>query len=147
VDSPDATNDLGTTNAGTNDVDDADAIDTVAEPWIVGDGDWEAGWNAQDEAADPASVLSFYRTMTALRRTNRALLYGSAQFIGVKRKHYFGYFRELDGERLFIECNLWDKPVRREPVPGQFTLLVSNYATTTLDGVLRPYEANVYRAG
>ncbi|MCL2317357.1 MAG: DUF3459 domain-containing protein, partial [Actinomycetia bacterium] len=114
-------------------------------PWIVGDGDETNGWNAADEADDPASVLTFYRRLIALRRAHRALVYGATTFIAAKRADYFGFMRSLDGERWFIECNLTDRTVRREKVRGTFIRVVSTYDDTTLDGTLRPYEAGVYR--
>ncbi len=116
------------------------------EPWISGDGDERDGWNAADEATNPGSVLAFYRTMTALRREHPALTDGTVAFVAPRRSHYFGYIRACDDERLFIECNLSRAPLRREPVPGGFTLLASTYDQLTLDGNLRPYEANVYQA-
>ena len=116
-----------------------------AEPWIRGDGDEATGWNAQDEAADPDSVLSFYTAMIALRRAHRALTDGEVRFVGTTRRDYLGYLRTCEDETVFVECNLSAHPVRRERRPGAFTLLASNYPTVALDGRLRPYEAAVYR--
>ncbi len=115
-----------------------------ATPWILGAGDENTGWNAQDEAEDPNSVLNFYKSVIALRRQFRALVYGSVKFIGLKRKDYFGYFRTLGEQQLLVECNLSNQTLRREPVSGNFKLVASNYDRITLDGRLRPYEVSIY---
>ena len=116
-----------------------------AEPWISGSGDWAQGWNAQDEAADPSSVLSFYRALIALRREHPALATGSVRFVGENRKHYLGYVRQQGDERFFVECNLSARPLRRHSVPGRFEKLLTSDDTVSLDGTLRPYQASAYR--
>lgn len=87
------------TNAGFN---------AGAKPWLPIGPDY-ATRNAAAEAADPNSVLSFYRGLIAERRTNPAL---SGDFVSVDRedKQVLAYQRTGSGKTVLVLLNFDDKP-------------------------------------
>ncbi len=106
---------------------------TDGEPWI-GFHEHSEGYTVAEQAADPDSVLNWYRWLIQLRRQHRALTIGNVRFIGIRRRDWFGWFRELDGERWFVEVNLTDRTIRRpRNAPGAHRTLA-------------PYESRVMQA-
>jgi len=112
---------------------------TVNTPWIIGDGD-EARCNAAEQMENPESVLRFYQSLIALRKENKALIYGEVYFIKPKRKNYFAYTREMNGDQYGIECNLSAHSLTRSMKWNH--LLLSNFNEN--DKILKPYEARLY---
>jgi oligo-1,6-glucosidase len=113
-----------------------------ATPWIVGDTDYKT-CNVASEEQNPNSVLQFYRALIALRKENHALIYGDFQALHPHRKDLFTYTRTLDGTTFCIECNLSDKPIRRQDSLKHYKRILSNYKEGA--SMLRPYEATIYR--
>jgi alpha-glucosidase len=83
---------------------------TTGEPWLPLHGD-AALRNVASEDADPASMLSFYRRLIALRRAEPALSLGDYGEIGAAGEVLF-YERIAGGRRLLIALNLSDGPAR-----------------------------------
>lgn len=121
---------------------------TAGTPWLQLTEGWQRT-NAAAEQADPASVWHFYRAAIALRHAHPALVYGEFQPVFTRSRAFadvFCYFRTLDGERFYVECNLTAKQVRRPaPLCGRLSPVLCSYGAPA--AALRPYEANVYRVG
>jgi oligo-1,6-glucosidase len=115
---------------------------TKGIPWICSDEDYKE-WNVEEQRKDSSSVYHFYRRLIHLRKTGKALIYGEFEIINRKKKDLFTYYRKLDGEVYYIECNLSGKPIKKPAahMPGE--LLLSNYMEPA--EYLRPYEANLYQ--
>lgn len=92
---------------------------------------------------DRASVYYFYKKLISLRKKNPALVYGDVSITNQKKKNLFTYFREMDGEAFYIECNLSDKALARPQRPVGYQGVISNYEK--LERKLQPYEAVLYR--
>jgi oligo-1,6-glucosidase len=115
---------------------------TEGTAWISSDGE-DTGWNVEKQVEEDGSVWNFYRKLIEYRKLHQAIIYGSFEPIDVHRKDLFTYYRKLEGEAYYVECNLSSKPVkRRHPVNG-YQLVLSNYQE--ISDLLRPYEANLYR--
>ncbi len=115
---------------------------TTGTPWIGLNPDYHES-NAQKQVLDKSSVFNYYKKMIALKKQERILQYG--EFVPYKAhlKDYFGFFRELDGERLFVEINL-AKDEKPSQHPKEVTqLLVSSADSTSRN--LKPYEGRIYR--
>ncbi|MDR2183916.1 MAG: alpha-glucosidase [Clostridiales bacterium] len=97
---------------------------------------WEHG-------ADAESVRDFYKAMIALRKQNPALVYGKTEFAHTKTGDYFAYYRRLDGDVFFVECNLCEAPKGKSRAKAGYQLLLSNYDNDAR--AFAPYEARVYR--
>ena len=87
--------------------------------------------------------LNYYKKIIALKKENRILQYGD--FIAYKEsvKDYFGFYRVLNGERLFIEINISEHP-RPSMHPKAVTHLIVSSADNNTH-TLMPYEARIYR--
>lgn len=116
-------------------------------PWPESD----PGWSVEEQNRDPDSVLAYARACISLRRAHVALRFGNINFWDTKRKDYFAYYRELDGQRLFCEFNLSEQVIARNLPEEPLTYLLGNIhsggalpPTEQPDHKLEPYEARVY---
>lgn len=116
---------------------------TTGTPWLEPEYAPD-GFDAQSQRENPESVWSFYKRLIALRRESEAFVYGGVRFTNENDDGVFTYYRELAGERFYIECNITSEARKRpeDALPGR--LLLSNYGGAP-GPLMRPYEANVYR--
>ncbi len=74
------------------------------EPWLpIGD-DWRT-YNVAEEERDPRSMLSFFRRLTALRRSEPALHIGSYRSIETGDDSVFAYERRHGESRFLVVLN------------------------------------------
>ncbi len=107
--------------------------------------------NAEAEAKNPNSVLSFYKQLIAFRKGNAIIRDGEYKEYSPNNKSIFAYERSLGNKRYIVICNFKNKSVNFNAIEmgargGE--LVISNYATAPkvcTDGLtLNPYEARVY---
>ncbi len=99
--------------------------------------------NVENQKNNPASVLSFYKKLIALRKQNEALVYGEFHPMFLRDTNTFCYFRIAGGKKFYVEINLTqDDRKRPGPLTAGHRLLLANYGGIARH--LRPYEANVY---
>ncbi len=72
--------------------------------WLPVAGDF-ATRNVAAQSADPASMLSFYRALTALRQTEPALTIGAYQSLDAGAGDVFAYLRSQGATRFLIVLN------------------------------------------
>lgn len=122
--------------------DTANAGFTTGTPWLKITGDYRR-FNAEDEQNDKDSVLSFFKEAISLRKNTKALVYG--EFVKVENLHapLYCYYRELDGEKYYIELNLGEKPAPRPLSTDNMELVLSTKSVRT--DMLTAYEGNVYK--
>ncbi|MEG2017600.1 MAG: alpha-glucosidase [Clostridium sp.] len=111
------------------------------KPWIGNDEDYKK-FNVEAELQDRDSIFHFYKKLIFIRKENKALIYGDFKVVNPKKKDIFTYYRELEGRRFYIECNLSNKEIKRCTQVTHYQLILSNYEKES--HVLRPYEANIY---
>jgi oligo-1,6-glucosidase len=120
------------------------------QPWLEGDKDYLTT-NVEEQIFDQNSTVHFYKKLIALRNDSLVLKYGDIQFVGEKRKDFFGYFRTpaLDEESCknkktyFIECNLSNHRIKRQAKKGKYNRILSNYEKQQ-EKFMQPYEATIY---
>ena len=67
--------------------------------------------NVQSEAADPGSLLNWYRRLIALRRSNRALRSGRTVMLDRSNPNVLSYARVSDdGEAVIVSLNMSPRP-------------------------------------
>ena len=98
---------------------------------------------AEEQKEDRDSIYYFYKKLIALRKKYPALIYGEIRITNHSRKNLFTWFRELDGEAFYIECNLSEKPLTRPARPEGFRGLLSSCKEP--GRLMQPYEACLYR--
>lgn len=77
---------------------------TAGEPWLPIADDWRQV-NVEAERDDPASMLTLYRRLLALRRAEPALSVGSWTPVDAEGD-VLAYVREADGARFLVALNL-----------------------------------------
>ncbi len=61
--------------------------------------------NVEDEGRDPASLLSYYKAIIALRQSSDTLRKGDFQFLLNEHSHLMAYERTLDGKKAIVVMN------------------------------------------
>lgn len=106
--------------------------------------------NVEAEAGRKKSVLGFYKKLTALRRQEPIMVYGSYRQLYENDPELIAYERELDGKRWLVLANFTENLISAE---GRIDsadfenarLLLSNYEELgDFPRTVRPYEARLY---
>ena len=77
---------------------------TTGKPWLPLPPDADTR-NVETQSSDRESVLSFYRSLLALRRGTPALQGGSQRLLDVGETDVLAYVREVDGAQAFVALN------------------------------------------
>ena len=109
---------------------------STGEPWLPLNPDWR-GRNVAAAREDPASLLSLYRRLLALRRSSAALSLGD--YVEVSAEDgVLVYERRASDERLLIALNLTGAARTLRLAPGAALILsTSPVAPAAADGGLR----------
>jgi len=118
---------------------------TTGTPWLAVNPD-HVEWNAAAQREDPASVLSHYRRLIALRHELAVVAQGDFGMLLPDHEHVYAFTRSLDGVTLLVVCNL-------SRTPHELALLLpeavgAELVLGNLPGAgeeLRPWEARVLR--
>jgi len=116
---------------------------TTREPWIMVNPNYTR-INVEAEESDADSVLTFYRTLIALRNRECTLQYGDYQPLWTEHNQIFAYTRTLEHETYTVVCNMSAEAAILPLLPAGVVVL-SNIVDAT-DKVLVPYEASVFLA-
>ena len=119
---------------------------TIGEPWLPLGAD-AAARNVAAQQQDPASILSLYRALLALRREDPVLTRGSYRPVRAK-DGVLSYRRELDDQQVLIVLNLEPRAQQVEAPAGEIVL--STHLDRTgerIEGTLsvRPDEGVIVR--
>lgn len=88
-------------------------------------------------------ITDTYKRLITLRKENKALVYGEFEVLN-KKKDRFTYRRRLDGQTFIVDCNLGKNKQKAYVARGGFELVYGSEGAE--DGILRPYEARIWRA-
>ena len=124
---------------------------TSGTPWLPVHEDYQTE-NAEKEAADPASVLSWYHTLADFKKAHPVLIDGDYTEINASSEQIYTFIRENEDEKLLVAVNFTGEnaAVDLSELGADTELLISSYAS--IDGseadaeMLRPYEAVIARA-
>ncbi|NJM54191.1 MAG: alpha-glucosidase [Blastocatellia bacterium] len=121
---------------------------TTGNPWIKIPENYKE-INAEAQEKDPNSPLNYFRKLNKLRKENLALVYGKYTLLDEPNESVYAYIRELNGKKLLILLNFTDKEATANTGVDmkQAKVALGNYATPSIDGKLKPYEAVVYELG
>ena len=107
--------------------------------------------NVANAEADGNSVLHYYRKLIALRKSDKAFVYGTYQDLLPNSKNVWAYMRNSQFGTLVVVANFSTKTTKftlPKHVQGDFQLVTSNYADTPQNlqnMALRPHECAVYK--
>ncbi|MBQ7544367.1 MAG: alpha,alpha-phosphotrehalase [Synergistaceae bacterium] len=100
--------------------------------------------NAASEEGDPASVLSWYKKLLALRKDSPALLSGTYREILGDSEELFAFVRELDGEEIITAANFSLESVKvPDELSGKKLILSSESGINPQE--LASLEARLYK--
>ena len=105
--------------------------------------------NVEKQSNDPDSILSYFRKLIRIRKTNDTLIYGDYEIIDPGNEDLYVYKRILEKSKLLIILNFKEYECKFDKVDGlkDKKIIISNYADTKFDQntiVLRPYEAIIF---
>ena len=120
---------------------------TAGSPWIDAP-DRKREANAQDEANDKTSILSYYKRLILLRKQLPAVAEGDIRFILPEYGGVIAFERTLSDDRLTVLCNFTREP-KKVPYTGKGQWIIGSYEAPPqlTDGtiLLRPLEGCVLR--
>lgn len=119
---------------------------TAGTPWIGVNPNY-THLNAEDEAQDEGSVLSYYKRLTALRHAEELLVYGDFTELLPEDEAVFAYVRSYEGKRALILLNMTgQKAAFALPFAPRGTVKLANVKSPAPLGTkmaLSPWEAQV----
>lgn len=106
--------------------------------------------NVEAAEKDPSSVLSYWKSVIALRKEWRTLVYGDFEALEPENERVFAYKRTLKGEDdALVVLNFADSETELGAgiMPAGFKgkLALGNYTGAGSHRTLRPWEAKVFR--
>lgn len=122
---------------------------TTGKPWLAVNRNYKF-INAEDCLQDKDSIFYHYKKLINIRKHNDTIIYGDYKLLLPEDKNIFAYSRELNGDKIVVVCNFYDKEVNlnfKEDF-NNVEILLSNYKDSSIfmkDLKLRPYEAIMYR--
>jgi oligo-1,6-glucosidase len=118
---------------------------TTGTPWLKVNPNY-ATVNVQNQENDPNSILNYFRKMVQLRKTEPTLIYGDWALVDRANPSVFAYTRTLESKKLLIMLNFKATEAKIDLKGLDLTkakVLISNQATPSVFGTLKPYEAVV----
>ena len=122
---------------------------TTGNPWLAVNKNYKF-INAEDCLQDKDSIFYHYKKLIDIRKHNDTIIYGDYKLLLPEDKNVFAYSRELNGDKIVVVCNFYNKEVNlnfNEDF-NNVEILLSNYKDSSIlmkDLKLRPYEAIMYR--
>ena len=122
---------------------------TTGKPWLKVNKNYKF-INAEDCLQDKDSIFYHYKKLINIRKHNDTIIYGNYKLLLPEDKNVFAYSRKLNGDKIVVVCNFYDKEVNlnfKEDF-NNVEILLSNYKDSSIlmkDLKLRPYEAIMYR--
>ena len=122
---------------------------TTGTPWLAVNKNYDK-INAKQCLQDENSIFNHYKKLIDIRKNNDTIIYGDYKLLCEDDENIFAYVRELNGDKILVVCNFYDKDVEFK-FEGDFNyskVLLSNYndSSKMIEKLkLRPYEAVMSR--
>lgn len=122
---------------------------TTGTPWLAVNKNYDK-INAKQCLQDENSIFNHYKKLIDIRKNNDTIIYGDYKLLCEDDENIFAYVRELNGDKILVVCNFYDKDVEFK-FEGDFNyskVLLSNYndSSKMIEKLkLRPYEVVMYR--
>jgi oligo-1,6-glucosidase len=128
----------------------ANAGFTSGTPWLKLNPNYIA-INQAEQERDSNSCLNYFRSLTALRKANPALVYGKYTLLDKSNPNVYAYTREEGDQKLLIVLNFSQSNSEAQvTIPADAKVLLSNYSDEPVSAdqesiKLRPYEALIFK--
>lgn len=121
---------------------------TAQQPWIKVNPNY-VNINAAQAQKDENSVLHYYKKLIAMRKQDKAFVYGTYTDMLPKDRNVMAYLRESQYGTLAVAANFANKTVTiKLPPLKDYKAILCNYASApqlSQKLTLRPYEAVIYK--
>jgi oligo-1,6-glucosidase len=84
---------------------------TATTPWIRLNPNYHDGVSVAHQEEENYSILSYFRKITAVRKSNRALVYGAYECLAPDHQQIYAYTRTLGADRFLVLLNFSDDTV------------------------------------
>lgn len=103
--------------------------------------------NVEQQLRDEDSVLSYYKNLINLKKSNNVFSYGVYELVDEHHSQIYSYKRKLDNNQVIIMCNLTDEEAEISQTfeIENYDLLLNNYRNIENPQKLKPFEARVYQ--
>ena len=101
---------------------------TTGTPWLAVNKNYDK-INAKQCLQDENSIFNHYKKLIDIRKNNDTIIYGDYKLLCEDDENIFAYVRELNGDKILVVCNFYDKDVEFK-FEGDFNyskVLLSNY--------------------
>ena len=118
---------------------------STGKPWLKVNPNYTS-INVQNLEKNPNSTLHFFRKLTALRKQNPVLVYGTFTILDKNNPNVFAYQRVLDHKKMIILLNFSNQKTKFY-IPFDLknaNLLTNNYNHNPAPNQLLPYQALVF---
>ena len=121
---------------------------TAQQPWIKVNPNY-VSINAAQAQKDENSVLHYYKKLIAMRKQDKAFVYGTYTDMLPKDRNVMAYLRESQYGTLAVAANFANKTVTvKLPPLKDYKAILCNYVSApqlSQKLTLRPYEAVIYK--
>ncbi|MGD6856070.1 glycoside hydrolase family 13 protein [Bacillus infantis] len=129
----------------------ANAGFSSGSPWMKVNSNY-TDINVEKQEKDEESILSFYKKMISLKKSNEVFTYGQYDLLLEDDKQIYAYTRTSEDDQVIVITNLSAKEAvfTSDVILKPESLLLHNYPAAEAEGksvTLKPYEARVYRIG
>ncbi len=109
-----------------------------ATPWLPVNPNYAEGVNVEEQDADPASLLNFYRRMLAVRQATPALVEGEYRPVHERARTYLAFLRQTASQTVLVILNDSNRRRRLDfsslsPRPGRLIFSSQEGAPATCD--------------
>ncbi len=104
--------------------------------------------NVEEAVKNENSIFHHYKKLIKIRKNYETIIYGDYELLRTEDENIFVYTRELNGEKLLIVCNFYEREAKFTFESDAKEILLSNYIDSSLslkEYKLRPYEAIMYK--
>lgn len=121
---------------------------TKGKPWLPVNANHKFV-NVEQQQKDPLSVLQHFKSLTALRKNNAALVHGRYSLLAADHKQVYAYTRTMNGQKFLVLLNFSNTPATitlpeikkiKQTLINNYTGLSHEKATITLEA----YQATVH---
>ncbi|MEH7237243.1 glycoside hydrolase family 13 protein [Bacillus sp. JJ1562] len=116
---------------------------TTATPWIKVNPNY-AEINVENDRHSKRSIFNYYQKLIELRKQHDIIVNGNYELLKTSDDIY-AYKRVMEDEKWYVVCNFTDKTVECNLVEEHVSIILQNYQSPIQSGILRPYEALVWR--
>ena len=115
---------------------------TTGKPWLKINPNFTEV-NLEELEKNTNSTVHYFRKLTQLRKSEKVFTYGAFELIDKDNPTIFAYTRTMNEKKVLVVLNFSEKENKFNSYYkiNKNKIMLSNYSTPSLNGMLKPYEA------